>query len=138
VPARAHSSDPELPTTCAVLLVLPDAIRQCLIPEIAGYLQARQLSPMAVTARPLEDDGCVETLYGSGMTSKSSLPGRLHGMEITRKLFGVDDGLAIVVACDTTGEDASRLLHDLKGPSPYLQVRAGSLYYIPRSRNVAS
>src|SRR5206468_4111557 len=66
-------------------------------------------------------------LYGEGLRSKYSERGRIYGREMTRRLLALDNCLALLVAGRVSDEDVSRLLHDLKGQSSFLQRKPGSL-----------
>lgn len=120
---------PRFPPDLGVFLILPDALRQGLVPSIGKYLDKYGLYPAAVTSEILTEQH-TKVLYDGLPRSKYSATGRVHGPEMTRRLLALDNSLAVLVATDDGGAghgDVSRLLHDVKGNSSFRQRRPGSL-----------
>lgn len=107
------------------MVILPDALRQQLVPGIGAYLGARGLVPLAVRSVLLSTRD-TEAMYGGQLRAKTSESGRRHGPALTSRLFALDNSLVVLLRGEP-GTDVPRVVHDLKGPSSYLQRRPGSL-----------
>lgn len=114
-----------MPSGIGLVVILPDAVRLRLVPAIGDYLGSRRLVPVGVRSVALSARD-TEAMYGGQLRSKTSGSGRRHGPVLTSRLFSLDNSLVVLLRGEA-GTDVPRVVHDLKGPSSYLQRRPGSL-----------
>ncbi|MGC5330422.1 hypothetical protein [Micromonospora sp. DT62] len=115
----------EWPGDLAVVVVLPDALLSGGVPGIGRILTGLGARPVRVRSVRLDAADAV-AFYRGRPRSKSSVKGRQFGGLLTRRLFELDSSLVVLLRGEGHGS-LTRRLHDVKGPSAYLQQRPGSL-----------
>lgn len=128
-------SQPDWPDDLAVVVLLPDTLLSMGVQRLGEGLDALGARPVRARSVRL-DAGHAAAFYRGRQRSKSSEKGRRYGTVLTRRLFALDSSLVVLLKQHTDpgdGTGLSRRLHDLKGPSAYLQLRPGSLRALSRS-----
>lgn len=128
-------SQPDWPDDLAVVVLLPDTLLSSGVQRLGEGLAALGARPVRARSVRL-DAGHAAAFYRGRPRSKSSEKGRRYGTVLTRRLFALDSSLVVLLKQHTDpgdGAGLSRRLHDLKGPSAYLQLRPGSLRALSRS-----
>ncbi|MEV8537104.1 hypothetical protein [Streptomyces sp. NPDC051211] len=131
-PTPPHS---DWPDDLAVVVLLPDTLLAGGIPALGESLAALGARPARVRSVRL-DPGHAAAFYRGRPRSKSSEKGRRFGSILTRNLFALDSSLVVLLRQHTDPAEEgslSRRLHDLKGPSAYLQLRPDSLRALSRT-----
>ncbi|WP_030816785.1 hypothetical protein [Streptomyces sp. NRRL F-2799] len=126
---------PEWPDDLAIVVLLPDALLSGGVRRLGAHLDTLDAHPVRVRSVRL-DASHAASFYRGRPRSKSSEKGRIFGGVLTRRLFALDSSLVVLLRRHKDAGDRSSLsqrLHDLKGPSAYLQQQPGSLRALSRS-----
>ncbi|WP_217548944.1 hypothetical protein [Streptomyces sp. GbtcB6] len=123
------------PDDLAVVVLLPDALLGTGVERLGEGLLSLGARPVRVRS-VLLDASHAAAFYRGRPRSKTSEKGRQFGGILTRRLFALDSSLVVLLQQQTDpgdGTSLSRRLHDIKGPSAYLQLRPGSLRALSRT-----
>ena len=119
----------EWPGDLAVVVLLPDVLISGGVSKIGKALTGHGIRPVRARSVYLDATDAV-AFYRGRSRSKSSAKGQRFGGLLTRRLFELDNSLVVLLRGTAPGDgpgSLARYLHDLKGPSAYLQQRPGSL-----------
>lgn len=116
------------PSSYGLLVILPDALRQGLVPATGQRLARLGLYPTAARSVVMGQHD-YDVLYADLARSKGSASGRRYGPPLTCALFELDNSLAVLLR-GAVGTDVPQMLHDVKGPSSYLLRRPDGLRMI--------
>lgn len=128
-------STDEWPEHLAVMVLLPDVLRSGGIERVGRSIALSGVRPVRVASVRL-DASHAATMYRGRTRAKTSAKGRVFGGILTRRLFALDSSLVVLLRRDRDAAaetDLSQWLHDVKGPSAFLQLRPDSLRALSRS-----